>query len=45
MDYNIREMTIGDYEEALTLTIFDLRFLIIDTHFRRRKFTIDHYRS
>ena len=24
MDYNIREMTIGDYEEALTLTIYDL---------------------
>ena len=23
MDYNIREMTIGDYEKALTLTICD----------------------
>jgi hypothetical protein len=28
MDYNIREMTIGDYEEALTLTICDLRVTI-----------------
>jgi hypothetical protein len=28
MDYNIREMTIGDYEEALSLTICDLRFTI-----------------
>jgi len=28
MDYNIREMTIGDYEEALSLTIFYLRLTI-----------------
>jgi len=28
MDYNIREMTIGDYEEALTL-IIDYLLLII----------------
>ncbi len=27
MDYNIRELTIGDYEEAMTLTICDLRLI------------------
>ena len=29
MDYNIREMTIGDYEEALSLTIYYFRFTIL----------------
>jgi len=35
MDYNIREMTIGDYEEALTLTICDLLFIIVIPHGQR----------